>query len=221
MKTKTPIEPPTASLPAIPHPKAIPVLGRSEGLEGLLRTQSFQLLLKSGAPVEVDDLAKLSQTDRSKVAATLGDLDRAGRIRRDEAGRVVGAAGLSVVPASHQIEVGGRHFWTWCAYDALGILGSLGKGGTVITKSPQTGDRLEIQFDGPMPLRHDLVLLMADTSDCVSTVEDYCPRVNLFESEELARQWMAGNGVEGEVLTIDEATRVGIADWTPLLDTHG
>lgn len=199
----------------------IPDLGRSDGLEGLLRTLAFQLLLKSGVPVPVDEFVQIANVDEDAVITSLGDLDRAGRIRRDESGRVVASAGLSIVPSNHEIEIAGKRFWTWCAYDALGIMGSLGRGGRVISKSPQTGDRLEVQFDGGAPRQQDLVLLMADTSCCVSTVEDWCPQVNLFEDEELARQWMATWGVEGEIITISEATERGIRDWMPLLDTYG
>ena len=35
---------------------------------------------------------------------------------------VVGSAGLSVRPDRHEIEVEGREFWTWCAYDSLRML---------------------------------------------------------------------------------------------------
>lgn len=201
--------------------KPIPVLGRSDGLEGLLRTEAFRLLLRRGSPVEVDELGVLARGKRSEVEAGLASLDRAGRIRRDDDGRVVASAGLSVVPSRHEISLGGRRYWTWCAYDALGILGSLGRGGTLSTQSPQSGDHLDIEFEGASPLRTDLVLLMADSSNCHSTFEDWCPQVNLFESHEAARQWMRDNQVQGELLSVAEATRRGIQDWRSLVGANG
>src|SRR6266702_2692280 len=94
-------------------------------LAGVVRGQAFRQLLATGDPVSGKDLAAAIGISAAKVTRVLDELNTAGRIRRDEAGRVSGSAGLSVVADSHQIDFEGRRFWTWCAYDILGIFGAL------------------------------------------------------------------------------------------------
>lgn len=94
-------------------------------LEAIVRAAAFRLLIRSGEGITSDSLAHVTGIPGDRLAVLLDDLNRTGRIRRDEAGRVVGSAGLSVVPDRHEIEIEGRRFWTWCAYDILGIFGAL------------------------------------------------------------------------------------------------
>ena len=52
----------------------------------------------------------------------------------------------------------------------------------------------------------------------MSVEEEYCPLVNLFESAEAATAWAEQTGRAGEVLTVEEATYRGAAEWLPLLN---
>ncbi len=65
-----------------------------EDLTGVVRAQAFRHLLAAGDSATGEDLA-----------AAIG--------------RVIGSAGLSVVPDRHQIDLEGRRFRTWCAYLSL------------------------------------------------------------------------------------------------------
>ncbi len=107
----------------------------------LVRTVAFRLLLARANPIEVVELAMHSGIRLERLAGWLEELDAAGRIRRNVVGQVVGSAGLSVVPDRHQIELGGRRFWTWCAYDILGIFGALRADGRASSPSPPDGRR--------------------------------------------------------------------------------
>ncbi len=182
-----------------------------------VRAAGFCLLLANRRPVTVEELATVLDGDVETVARLLTNLDGRGSVRRDVQGRLVGSAGLSVVPWRHEMRVGDRRFWTWCAYDALGILGALEADGTVISSSPATGARIEIPFRAGRPLRHDLALFRVQMWDCASVEEEYCPLVNLFETADGAVAWAEEEGRAGEVLTVDEATDKGAAEWRPLL----
>src|SRR5207253_9570981 len=83
------------------------------------------------------DLVAATGIKRERLTEHLEELDRAGRIRRDRAGRVVGSAGLSVSKDRHVIELDGRRFWTWCSYDIFGIFGALEASGTALSPSPE------------------------------------------------------------------------------------
>jgi alkylmercury lyase len=101
-----------------------------------LLARAFWLLLDHGRPVEVGVLADALQREPVAVAAAVDRLERAGLTRRDPAGRLLGSHGLSVVPTNHELLIDGRRRWTWCAYDAVGILGALGADGRVCSRSP-------------------------------------------------------------------------------------
>ena len=90
-----------------------------EDLTGVVRAQAFRHLLAAGDSATGEDLAAAIGLASDKVARVLEELNTAGRIRRDKTGRVIGSAGLSVVPDRHQIDLEGRRFRTWCAYLSL------------------------------------------------------------------------------------------------------
>jgi hypothetical protein len=169
--------------------------------------------------VGVDTLASTLGCPAARLVAALDELDGAGRVRRDEAGRVVGSAGLSVIPDRHQIELDGRMFWTWCAYDILGIFGAAGSTGTAWSRSPATGAMIELHFDGGIPAPAGAVLFRPSDSlaeCCTSVYEEWCPNSNLFEDKVAARDWSARHGLEGRVLNLDEASELATGEWLPL-----
>jgi alkylmercury lyase len=176
---------------------------------------AFRSLLRDERPPSADDLAAELGRDADEVEAALDELVRRGRIRRDERGRILASAGLSVVPTEHEVSLPGRTVWTWCAKVALGVLGSVGSGGRVLSQCPQTGRRLRLDFDGPQPRSSDLAVFWPSrdfTDSCQSAVEQLCPNINFFESEAAAETWTAARGVPGEVLSVEEAV-VRAIEW--------
>src|SRR5712692_4823150 len=90
------------------------ILDTPSDSQDLIRRAAFRLLLAHSAPIDVDQLTTATGISTERLSWLLDELDGAGRIRRDESGRVIGSAGLSVIPDRHQIELDGRRFWTWC-----------------------------------------------------------------------------------------------------------
>ncbi len=90
--------------------------------QALVQRAAFQLLLARGGAIGLNDLAQHSGVRLESVSNLVDLLNGAGRIRRNPGGEVVGSGGLSVIPDRHEIVLDGRRFWTWCAYDILGIL---------------------------------------------------------------------------------------------------
>jgi alkylmercury lyase len=186
---------------------------------GLVRTAGFRHLLATGAPVAVDTLASTLGCPADRLAVALDELDGAGRIRRNEGGRVVGSAGLSVIPDRHQIELDRRKFWTWCAYDILGIFGATRSTGIAWSRSPATGAMIELHFTAGQPAPSGAVLFRPSDSlaeCCTSVYEEWCPNSNLFEDKVAARDWSVSHGLEGRVLNLDEASELATGEWLPL-----
>lgn len=190
-------------------------------LEGEVIGAAFRRLLRTGAGITVHDLAlDLGQPQRATGAA-VEELHGRGRVRLDEEGRLVGAAGLSVRPDRHQIKLGGRAFWTWCAYDILGIFGALRADGWARSGSLHSGDSLEVRFHRGRPEPTSLVLFRPDESYmscCANVYEDWCPNSNFFESAEVARAWATERHLPGRVLGLAEAADLATRSWAPLAD---
>ena len=189
---------------------------RAEDLHGLVRGQAFRHLLATGAPAAGEDLAASIGLSADKVDRVLEELNRSGRIRRDEAGRVIGSAGLSVVADRHQIDLGGRRFWTWCAYDILGIFGALRANGNAVSRSPATSAPITIRFRDGRPQAAGVVLFRPSDSyaaSCTSIYEEWCPNSNFFEDAGLASAWSWNHRLEGRILNIEEASQLASAEW--------
>ena len=134
-------------------------------------------------------------------------------------GPVVGSAGLSVVPDRHVIDLEGRSFWTWWAYDILGIVGALGVSGRALSPSPPSGEPIEVTFVRGRPQREDVVLFRpaADLVDgCENVYADWCPNSNLFEDQTSAESWSISRGL-GRIMGLEEASVRATSEWVPLL----
>lgn len=182
-----------------------------------IRAAAFRSLLRSGSPVSVARLAEETGTDAGGAEEAVAELARQGGLVRNAAGEVVGAAGLSVAPTRHQIDVEGRRRWTWCALDAVGILGALGRGGRISSRSPTTDAPVEVRFEGGRPQPNDAVLFIAERGGTRSVVDEWCPLVNFFESAEAAEEWARRTGALGRIVSVEEATSMGAPMWRSLV----
>src|SRR6266536_3608411 len=110
----------------------LPDLGGGPAFEHTLLARAFHLLLDDHRPVSA-----------ARVAQALASLDRQGRLRRDPAGAVSGSHGLSLTPTAHELLLEHpagreRQYWTWCAWDAVGILAALDASGRIRSTSPSS-----------------------------------------------------------------------------------
>lgn len=193
-------------------------------LEALLRTKAFQLLLQTAERVSLDQLAERTGIRVEKVSELIEQLARAGRIRIDSERNVVGSAGLSVITDRHEIDLDGRRFWTWCAYDIFGIFGALAASGRALSPSPPERTAIEFRFASGRPQPADAVLFRPDSElmDCCENVyEEWCPNSNLFANRELAETWALAHKLSGSVLNLDEAADLATAEWKSLTNGEG
>jgi alkylmercury lyase len=184
-----------------------------------LQRRAFRMLLADRHPVGLAELADDLQLDAGAVAAGVDDMAARGALRQDDQGRIVGAAGLSVVPDRHQLLLGGEPLWTWCAYDAIGILGGLGVSGTIISTSPSSGSTIEVRVTDGHPEPCSTVLFLAADTCCANTYEQWCPQVNFFEDQTAAEVWATQTDAAGRILSLEEASQLGASDWAPLTST--
>ena len=111
-------------------------------------------------PTEVTRLAEASGLDPARLTRRLR-----GASERDEHGRLLGLAGLTVADHPHTLWFGDRRLATWCAWDPFFLAPALGGAARLETADPVTGHRFTVDFlDGqPQPTEGDQpVLSMVD-----------------------------------------------------------
>src|SRR3989454_4893965 len=109
-----------------------------------------------------------------------------------ETGRAVSAAQiaaatkalLSAAPAAHEIWLGSRRLWTWCAYDVVGIVGTLGADARSLSHSPATGAQIRLQFAAGEPRATPGVVFFSHDPGAVRTHDGLCSTPHLFRAPE-------------------------------------
>ena len=177
-----------------------------------LREVAFGLLLATRQPVEASMLAALTGAEVLKVDNALDGLARAGRIDRDDRGRVLGSAGLTIADGPHGLEVDGHSFRTWCAFDALGIPAALAADGRVETLCGVCGRTISVDVRAGQPAPHPAprLWLAAGGADMRA---DFCTPTVLLCSEEHAAEWGRRQPAGGRALTLPEAADLGARNW--------
>lgn len=182
-----------------------------------LRAAGFALLLEHGTPVTTTDWAERSRVDEDRVEEILRSPAMQGRVELDERGRLLGIAGLTITPTRHALDIDGTTRWTWCALDAVGILGALEATGTIRSTDPQSGAAIEINVDGGMPAG-DTSLFILGGYDSGNIREDWCPRVNFFANRDDAEAWVRANELDGDIVSVAEIAVGATAMWRPVVE---
>lgn len=123
-----------------------------------------------------------------------------------------GIAGLDIEPTSHHLDLAGRHRYTWCALDAVGIFSALKATGSVTSAVPG-GDEIRVDFVDGVPADGDIVLFLADGFGEGSINETRCPKVNFFPDVAAAEAWAISAGVAGETVSLAEVTPMAGEHW--------
>ncbi len=182
-----------------------------------IRSAGFNLLLDTGVPVTVDDLIAVTDLPSDRVAEIFASVRARGRVEFDDAGRLIGIAGLSLTPSRHEIAIDEKTRWTWCALDAVGILGALQASGTVRSTDPHTGEAIEIAFIDGEPVTDTHLFILGGYTDG-NVRENWCPRVNFFSSRRAADQWVAEHQLEGDIVAVSEIAPDAARMWQPVVD---
>jgi len=181
------------------------------------RAAGFRLLLERGTPVELSDWAAASGMSDTALQEVLDRANVNGRVERDVKGRLLGIAGLTVEPTRHEITLDGTSRWTWCALDAIGILGALEVDGTVHSTDPHTGTPIRVDFHAGQP-DGDAALFILDGYDGGNVKDDWCPLVNFFATAHAAETWASDQELKGDVVTVRQVADEAAAMWRSVTD---
>ena len=179
---------------------------------GLLREAGFALLVRDREPIEVADLAAAIGIDTSAARAAVITLAGAGWLDFDDAGRVTGAAGLSLATGPHRLTLADAPFRTWCAYDSLGIAAALVADANVETTCGQCGAPISLAFRGGVPERSgpERLWLAEGGADLRGS---FCAPTVLLCGEAHGAAWAEAQGGHGSLLDLAESARRGGIEW--------
>ncbi|MDA8389696.1 MAG: organomercurial lyase MerB [Gammaproteobacteria bacterium] len=173
-------------------------------------TKPFVVLLRQlaqGRPVAPAALAQALGSTAEHVAELLADV---AAVERDGDGNIVGY-GLTQRETVHGFSVGGRHLYTWCAFDTLFFPALIGQSARVASRCPATSAPVSLTVTPetvrdiqPAAAAVSLILPRA-TSDIRQA---FCCHVHFFASQAAGESWAATHpGVE--IVPVEEAFAVG------------
>jgi len=170
----------------------------------------WHMLAQSGTPISLDALAQALHSSREQVKAVL---ERYPDAEYDQFGNLLGW-GLTLNPTVHQVVLGGRSLYAWCAPDTLYDPIVLNRSAQIVSQCPVTGAKIE------MLLTPDRLLRLSPASAVVSIVRDGsmftrlqeagcirqggCNNQFFFASGEVAAPWVSEHP-DFIVLPVEEA----------------
>jgi mercuric reductase len=185
--------------------------------------------LRAGAAPRLSDIANRTGLDAHRVRDIVGDLV-AGGIATTDGGiattdgdlagdpTVTGADGLTVRRTTHQLVIGGRLLYTWCAFDTVGIPAALDVDAVARTSCPTCNALVELVLPNGRPPPSPVVgWWPLATSGPVN--ESFCPTANLFCSRDHLDTWRAATRTgSGEPLPLTTLAERGRRTWALFLD---
>ena len=181
-----------------------------------LVSAAFQAILAGDTP-PISEFAGANAISSKDLERLIGR-----SLMLDADGRVVAAAGLSLVPArQHRLSLRGRQFWTWCAYDAIGIPPGLSEDAVAETTCQQCGTAVQVEFRAGRLVRTsnpDARIWDAERMEGRGTAgPPHCALMNLFCSAEHLADWRAAHpGERGQLRTLADVSELGRAEWGAL-----
>lgn len=169
-------------------------------------------------------LAAAGPADPAAIAAAAGAEPRAveSAIERwpgvylDEAGRVVGFWGLSLEPMDHEIQIGDRTVYGWCAWDTLFLPEILAASVRVRSTCPATGREVSLRV-GPAGIGEldptEAVGSMVDPG-CADVAGDrvlssFCHHIRFLASADDGERWARDRDHDLFLLTVRDAWELG------------
>ena len=150
--------------------------------------------LARSAPVAAGVLAGDAGLPEAEVA---GRLDRMPGVYRDEAGRVVGYFGITVLEMGrHRLHLDGHTVSAWCAWDTLFLPDVIGRTVQVTSRTPDHDDPVSLTVT-PGGLRDvtppgTVVTFVSPKADFIDDpIANFCHYVHFFPSAESAAAWTA------------------------------
>lgn len=220
--TKTAADQPDPARPAAEH--LADVADVASGLfatlpeaAAVVRRAAFTRLRADRAPATVADLAADTRLSPDDVRQALDALAATGTATLGQGGTVTALGGLSVLPAAHQMLLAGDPFWTWCAFDAIGIPAALRVDAVTRTRCGHCGTCIDLTLPGGRPPGCSPVVGWLPGQTWANVQADFCPQANLFCDTAHLTAWLtAASDPPGRDATLTELADLGAQVWAEM-----
>jgi alkylmercury lyase len=163
-----------------------------------------------GKPVTLATLQTSLQVSQNELEQRLAELPP--DVEFDRAGNIVGL-GVTLVPTSHRLQIGGKLLYTWCAFDTVLFPPSLHVEAHIQSTCPATGQPItfvatpEGTVQDLFPVGSVMSLIVpAERGDC--TRATFCQQSLFFQSEQAASTFLVDHP-DVLLLSVEEAAYVG------------
>lgn len=178
-----------------------------------IRSAAFLQILDTGRPAAIKAIAQARQLAEPVVTNVLEAFAERGMAQIDD-GQVLGIAGLSVKATRHSIALPQGQRWTWCALDAVGIVGATGSG-TIISRTPR--GEVSLTLDNGAFRPEGMAIFIADGYGMTSSVSQWCPLVDFFPDAAAADVWGSRNGVAGRGVPVAHLATLAADRWRTII----
>jgi len=163
-----------------------------------------------GKPVAQAALRASLQVSQNELEQRLAKLQP--DVEFDRAGNIVGL-GVTLVPTSHRVQLGGKVLYTWCAFDTVLLPPQLDVEAQVQSTCPVTGQPITFVAtpEGTvldlLPAGSVMSLIVpAERGGC--TRATFCQQSLFFQSEQTASTFLADHP-DALLLSVEEAAHLG------------
>jgi len=188
-------------------------------IDDLVRVAAFRAIYSGEAP-SPEVLADRLTKPIVEVRAAVGRLIDRGLLTVDSGGNVTGSHGLSLSPGDYRLTFDLGERYVWCAVDAVGIPAAMAVNAKVESRCYQCGRsvRLTIRDGHPQgPEADSLRIGLGVTgSSTGKVIEDVCPMLNFFCSQEHAEAWAASAG-SATIIDLYQAAEMGRRQWADVV----
>jgi hypothetical protein len=154
------------------------------------------------------------ETSAVTTSNCVDELQRLGHVRLDSEGNIIGAAGLSLTPTVHELSIGGKKFWAWCAFDVIGIFGALRVSGFLQSLDPFNNETIRLEFIDGTPNDLNIIVFMADLQKGSPVCDCSCSNINFFASVQAAEAWSQANKASGSSISVGNLVPVATEVWS-------
>ncbi len=168
-------------------------------------------LLGEGNPVADADIAKSTSLGLKEIRGRIGNWPG---VYRDDNGSVIGFWGLTIAEMPpHEITLGGRTLWAWCAWDTLFLPRRLGATLDVRSLCPVTGESISLRVSSSgvesVEPEHVVVSFLEPSRPFdADVIGSFCHYVHFFADKVAGEKWTADH--PGTFLmSLDDAFEVG------------
>jgi alkylmercury lyase len=172
---------------------------------------AFGLLLNDPTPLLMAILAERIGVQQTLVMQVFDQLRLVGRAETD-GDKLLGVYGLTLKPTRHRLTLRGATFFTWCAFDIVGIPAALGESAEITSECAHCHAAVSFAMtDGEPP---PLPLVVSWLSErCDSIRDQFCPAVNFYCDSTHYEAALNDGKAPDSALTLEQAAEMGRENW--------